>query len=139
MNFWTWGGDGTHTPTNSSWPGDRVSTKTTVDGKQWFAKTYTINSPEDYVNFVFSTGSGSPQTVDIEGVSADTFFEISASQSGGKNLVNEVNAVELLENSQSTNDNAVMGIFDLQGRKVSDKGQLSKGIYIVNGKKVVIK
>ena len=139
VNFWTWGGDGTHTPTNSSWPGDRVSTKTTVDGKQWFAKTYTINSPEDYVNFVFSTGSGSPQTVDIEGVAADTFFEISASQSGGKNLVNEVNAIELLENSQSTNYNAVMGIFDLQGRKVSDKGQLSKGIYIVDGKKVVIK
>ena len=53
--------------------------------------------------------------------------------------MNEVNAIELLENSQSTNYNAVMGIFDLQGRKVSDKGQLSKGIYIVNGKKVVIK
>ena len=33
------------------------------------------------------------------------------------------------------------GIYDLQGRKVSDSGssQLPKGIYIIDGKKVVIK
>jgi alpha-amylase len=35
MNFWTWGGDGSHAPANSSWPGDKISATTTVGGKTW--------------------------------------------------------------------------------------------------------
>ena len=147
VNFWTWGGDGSHAPTNSTWPGDRVATKTTVDGRQWFAKTYTINSPDDYVNFVFSTGTGSPQTVDINNVSADTFFEISTTQQGGKHLVDDVTSVESI--SIDPAETGKTGIFDLQGRKIAPHSSLhtphsplptpQKGIYIVNGKKIVIK
>ena len=59
VNFWTWGGDGTHAPTNSNWPGDKVSSTTTINGKQWYAKTYTINSDtegdKNKVNDVTST------------------------------------------------------------------------------------
>jgi uncharacterized repeat protein (TIGR02543 family) len=39
---------------------------------------------------------------------------------------------------QLTNDNSQMTIYDLSGRKVTDTENLKGGIYIVNGKKVVI-
>ncbi len=137
VNFWSWGGDGSHAPVNNTWPGDRVTTKTTIDGREWFAKTFTINNPDDYVNFVFSTGSGSPQTVDIENISTDTFFEISTEQKSGKNLVNNVTSVENITVEPS--DKGKTGIFDLQGRRIPSVSPLSKGVYIVNGKKIVIK
>ena len=55
--------------------------------------------------------------------------------------------IEAIENSQSTNDNAVSrrvkGIYTLTGVKVSDDAAdvktLKSGIYIVNGKKVAVK
>ena len=40
---------------------------------------------------------------------------------------------------QLTNDNSQLTIYDLSGRKVTDTENLKGGIYIVNGKKVVIK
>ena len=40
---------------------------------------------------------------------------------------------------QLTNDNSQLTIYDLKGRKVTDTENLKGGIYIVNGKKVVIK
>ncbi|MBQ4445593.1 MAG: chitobiase/beta-hexosaminidase C-terminal domain-containing protein, partial [Prevotella sp.] len=71
VNFWTWGGDGSHAPTNSNWPGDRVTATKTVNDKTWYYKSFTLNSDDDLVNFVFSTNSGSPQTVDINNVTTD--------------------------------------------------------------------
>ena len=68
VNFWSWGGDGTHSPVNGSWPGDNVTTQSR--GRQaWYYQTYTMNSSDDCVCFVFSTASGSPQTVDVNNVS----------------------------------------------------------------------
>ena len=91
VNFWTWGGDGSHAPKNGNWPGDKVTTTTEAGGKKWFTQTYTINEDYDAVSFVFSTGSGSPQTVDITNVTTDKFFEISNTKnSEGKYLVNDV-------------------------------------------------
>ena len=136
VNFWTWGGDGSHSPTNNNWPGDKVSTTVEKDGKQWFTHTYTINSPSDFVNFVFSTGNGSPQTVDIENISEDTFFEISTETEGGKNKVNVVSTG--IEELRMTNDNPGMddAIYDLQGRKVTNP---THGIYIRGGKKFIVR
>ena len=91
VNFWTWGGDGSHAPKNGNWPGDKVTTTTEVGGKKWFTQTYTINEDYDAVSFVFSTGSGSPQTVDVSNITTDKFFEISSTKnSEGKYLVNDV-------------------------------------------------
>jgi alpha-amylase len=91
VNFWTWGGDGSHAPKNGNWPGDKVTTTTEVGGKKWYTQTYTINEDYDAVSFVFSTGSGSPQTVDVSNVTTDKFFEISNTKnSDGKYLVNDV-------------------------------------------------
>jgi len=91
VNFWSWGGDGSHSPKNGNWPGDKLTTTTEVGGKKWYTQTYTINEDYDAVSFVFSTGSGSPQTVDVTNVTADKFFEISTTKnSEGKYLVDDV-------------------------------------------------
>ena len=137
VNFWTWGGDGSHAPASASWPGDKVSTTTTINGKQWYSKQYNINSEIDFVNFVFSTGTGSPQTVDVENISEDKFFEILNEKDGSKYKVNDVTStytgIEAIRTTPSYKDNV---IYDLQGRRVME-GQMKKGIYIVNGKKVI--
>jgi len=138
VNFWTWGGDDSHAPANGNWPGDKVSTTTTIGGKQWYAKQYTINGDDDFVNFVFSTGSGSPQTVDINNITTTKFFEISTEKDGSKHLVNDVTGSYTdINEVRSLQADAKKNIYDLQGRKVTSLQ--SKGIYIVNGKKVVVK
>ena len=138
VNFWTWGGDDSHAPANGKWPGDKVSTTTTIGGKQWYAKQYTINGDEDFVNFVFSTGTGSPQTIDINNITTTKYFEISDQKDGTKHLVNDVTDVYTdINEVRSQQSEARKYIYDLQGRKVSSLQK--KGIYIVNGKKVVIK
>ena len=53
----------------------------------------------------------------------------------GKQAVVTATGIEAIRTTPSTKDNV---IYDLQGRKVS-KEQLKKGLYIVNGKKVVIR
>ena len=130
VNFWTWGGDGTHAPTNSNWPGDKVSSTTTINGKQWYAKTYTINS-----NFVFSTGTGSPQTIDINDINETTYFEISTDTEGGKNKVNDVTSTtgieQIMESQNALPNNRY---YNLNGQQVKPIGH---GIYIKNGKKYV--
>lgn len=135
VNFWTWGGDGTHAPTNSNWPGDKVSSTTTINGKQWYAKTYTINSASDYVNFVFSTGTGSPQTIDINDINETTYFEISTDTEGGKNKVNDVTSTtdieQIMESQNPLPDNRY---YNLNGQQVEPN---RPGIYIHNGKRYI--
>ena len=143
VNFWTWGGDGTHSPANSNWPGDKVSSTITVEGKEWYAKSYTIHSEKDCVNFVFSTSNGSPQTIDINDVREDRYFEISTTKQDGKNTVNdltklisdihEVKAEDLERNGKEQDSR----IYDLKGRVVSHP--VAPGIYIRGNKKYVVK
>ena len=137
VNFWTWGGDGTHAPTNSNWPGDKVSSTTTINGKQWYAKTYTINSASDCVNFVFSTGTGSPQTIDINDINETTYFEISTDTEGGKNKINDVTSTTDIEQiMESQNPLPNNRYYNLNGQQVKPN---RPGIYIHNGRRFVIK
>ena len=141
INFWTWGGDGTHAPSNSSWPGDKVTTSTVIDGKTWYYKTFRLNTVNDAVSFVFSTGTGSPQTVDVNDVVADTFFEISSEKNGeGKYLVNTVQTG--LTSPVVETPTTLTGIYSIDGRLVRQAGDdtpLRPGIYIMNHRKVVVR
>lgn len=97
MNYWTWGGDNSHAPTIiPTWPGDPVTATVTVGGKSWFKKTFTINSQADFVNFVFND-NGFPQTVDIENIRTDKYFEISTTLDGVKHLVDDVTSTYVTE------------------------------------------
>ncbi len=139
VNYWTWGGDGTHAPTNSSWPGDKVTATKSVNGKTWYYKSFTLNSENDCVNFVFSTGSGSPQTVNVENIMSDSYFEISTVKDGNNHKVNDVtNTVTgIREISAPTYNNKV---YTIDGRVIRDQYDLNglpHGIYIYKGKKIV--
>lgn len=138
INFWTWGGDGSHAPANSSWPGDAVSKKETVNGKTWFVKEFTINSETDFVDFVFSKASGSPQTVDISNINQTKFYEVSSTQAGGKNELVDVTAATGIEkiasNASKSAKSAV--VYNLAGQRV---GNDYKGIVVKNGKKYIAK
>lgn len=153
INFWTWGGDNTHAPNNTTWPGDRITSTTVIDGKTWYYNTYHINSSADYVSFVFSTNSGTPQTVDVVNVKTDKFYEISTTMSNGKNTVDDVTEQHSTGIGTVTVDNtaepARTDVYTIDGRLVRScaKGTtaaealngLQKGLYIVNGQKMIKK
>lgn len=154
VNFWAWNASGATLTTNKSWPGDQVTTTETVDGKKWYVAEYPIASADDAVSFVFSTSTGSPQTVDVAGYRESCFFEISSEKTDGKYKVNDVTA-------SHTTGIADVAISDLAAadqptRVYTPGGQLvrsfaqtvstaealsglSKGLYLVNGKKHVVK
>ncbi len=147
MNFWTWGGDGSHAPANSSWPGDKISATTTVGGKTWYTKQFTINSADDNVNFVFSTGSGSPQTIDVTNIDNDRFFEISIEKDGEKYKVNDVTSIYTgIRTIKPEQTDRSFKVYSLDGRllrKADSKHEaisgLPKGIYIINNQKVILR
>lgn len=149
MNYWTWSDFG-HEPTNRSWPGDRITATKQVDGYTWYYKEYTLTSEDDYVNFVFSNGSGSPQSVNVENVKTDKFFVIRNQKDGsGHYYVDDVTPTTGIDylRSTSTPQRSTLRVYSIDGRLVrtmpagtaeSDAlNTLPRGIYVVNGKKVV--
>lgn len=135
VNFWSWGGGDGHSPKNKTWPGDAVTQKTTVDGKTWYYQTYSITSASDYVSFVWSTASGSPQTVDVTNVKQTSFFEVTNEKdANGKVKVNDV--TETVSDVESpiidNRNNTSSKIYNLNGVEVKNVSQ--KGVYIQGGK-----
>ena len=148
MNYWTWSDFG-HKSSNE-WPGDRITATKQVDGYTWYYKEYTLTSEDDYVNFVFSNGSGSPQSVDINNVKDTKFFVIRNEKDGaGHYYVDDVTPTSGIDYLRSTLNpqRAALNVYSIDGRLVrtmpagaseSDAlNSLPRGIYIVNGKKVV--
>ena len=141
VNYHSWGG--THTAT--AWPGDKVTSKTTLNGKTWFYKDYTLTKADDYVNFVFSIGTASNasanQTMDIERVKKTSYFVISSTKENGKyvvnNVTNEVTGIEGVEvdAKQSKVDKYY---YTLSGQRLTGKPS-QRGVYIHAGKKIVVK
>lgn len=150
VHFWTWGGDGSHSPTNAAWPGDAVTATKTVNGKTWFYKTFQMNSSADYVNLVLAKNS-STQTIDISNITTDKFLEISTSKNGeGKYLFNDVTGVvTAVEGITSDADNQAAtraNVYGIDGRMVRQGvlmkdalKNLEKGVYIVAGKKYIVR
>lgn len=147
--FWSWGGDGTHAPTNTTWPGDAVSATKTVNGKTWFYKSFNINSSADYVSMVLAKNS-STQTVDFTNIKEDKYIEVSSTtDSNGKYLINDVTDVVTGISHvgvDETTDSKTVNVYSIDGKLIranverADAMQgLDKGIYIVGGKKYVVK
>jgi len=141
VNYHSWGG--THTAT--AWPGDKVTSKTTLNGKTWFYKDYTLTKADDYVNFVFSIGSASNasdnQSLDIERVKKTSYLVISSTKENGKyvvnNVTNDVTGIEGVEvdTKQSRGDKYY---YTLSGQQLTGKPS-QRGVYIHAGKKIVVK
>ena len=137
VNFHTWGGDGTHTAKNPNWPGDNVKQTKEVDGKLYYYQTYRINSPKDFVNFVWSTGTGSPQTIDVTNVYETSFFEVLKDKTGDKHNVKLVSSIpQGIESVYLMPENLQSRKFDILGREIKADYQ---GVIIENGKKYIKK
>ena len=149
MNFYIWDSNN-NTQLNGNWPGKQITATKEVNGYTWYYQTFDINTAGYFVNIVFSTGSGSPQTVDVNEVSNDTYFIIKNTQAGGKYLVEvdeETTGISLTPDPSPKGEGSGCW-YDLQGRRISlspflqeglGEAVLPKGVYIKNGKKILIK
>lgn len=124
---WAWmnGGDGKDY-VGTSWPGVEATLLGTADnGNKVFkwvsAKTTAPN------NIIFSGGGN--KTADLVFTNAGYYTK------DGKQAVVTETGIKSIRTTPSIKNAA---IYDLQGRKVN-KEQLKKGLYIVNGKKVVVR
>lgn len=139
INFYTWSSNNKNA--SASWPGDRITTTETINGKTWYCKEYYIDNKDDLVNFVFNTGSGKPQSIDKTGVTKTAYFEISNEQNDDKNLIIDVtkdmtsSIGNILATPSVTNDN---GWYSLSGTRYNQR-PASRGVYIHQGKKYIIK
>lgn len=136
MNFYAWDSNN-NTQQNGNWPGERITATKEVGGKTWHYATYDVPTSKYYVNFVFSTGTGSPQSVDVTGVSEDRFFVVTNQQSGGKYVVDDVTGemkAEGIESIHSDTSCDNLPVYDLSGRRVLAP---QRGLYIETGRKVI--
>ncbi len=145
FNFWAWceKPDENLTATKT-WPGDKITQCKEIEGKKWYYQTYKIKSKDYKVSFVFSTGIGTPQTVDFTDINKDTYLEVlNEKNNEGHYKIKDVTAdmpttgitnAPVINKAAST-DNAW---YTLDGMKMNQKPQQT-GIYIHQGKKIVIK
>ena len=143
FNFWAWCDSPNENLTVSGkWPGDKVTQSKEIDGKKWFYQTYKIKSKSYMVSFVFSTGTGSPQTVNFANINKDTYLEIQNEKDGAKYKIKDVTANmpstgishPIIDNNAQNNPSW----YTLSGMKMIEKPNQA-GIYIHQGKKVIIK
>lgn len=136
LNYHTWGGDGTH---GTNWPGAKVTTTESVNGKTWFVNSYPINTDDDYVSFVWSVGTGSPQTIDVTGVTQTSFFEITNEKSASGNYkVNDVTTANGIADAITEQPHDDSHWYTINGLRLNQL-PTQKGIYIHNGKKVIVR
>ena len=124
---WAWmnGGDGKDY-VGTDWPGVGAKLLGTADnGNRVFKWVSAKTTAPD--NIIFSGAEN--KTADLVFTNAGYYTK------DGKQAVVTATGIESIHTTPSTKNAA---IYDLQGRKVN-KEQLKKGLYIVNGKKVVIK
>ena len=127
---WAWmnGGDGKDY-LGTSWPGVTATKLGTADNGNsvWKWKV----SGEVNPDFIIFSGGG-VQTENLKFTNGGYYF-------GNEGLKATVTPTAI-RNIDVTDQNAEYAVFDLQGRKVgTTKSPLKSGIYIVNGKKFVIK
>ena len=145
FNFWAWCDSPKENLTvKGVWPGDKMTQSKVIEGKKWYYQTYKIKSKNYMVSFVFSTGTGSPQTVDFTNINKDTYLEVQNEKDNeGHYKIKDVTAdmpttgitaAPTIDNTASK-DNAW---YTLSGMKMMQKPN-QPGIYIHQGKKLIIK
>lgn len=144
LNFHIWSNMKGFTE-GTNWPGITVKDYKMIDGKKWYYKNFTISQKDGVVNFVFcqpnATGTGATaQTYDKTGISNTTYLMI-GSLEGGKYTVNDVTSdmtTGIADAPIIEKENTDKAWYSLSGMKMNQKPSQA-GIYIHQGKKVVIK
>ena len=143
VNYWVWSNtDGSNLCSNKNWPGDKVTQTKTVDGTDWFYRTFSVTKANHPINIVLSSGSGTPQTVDFEDIETDRYLEVSADKSGSKNIIKDVteqHTTGITEiNSEAGNANSK--VYSISGQMEGYGTQnLKPGLYIKDGKKIIVR
>ena len=145
--FYIWDSNN-NTQLNGNWPGKRVDNveacKTTIDGETWYFQSVEIPSADYYFNFIINQGNNKPQTSDIAHLTTDKYFlaAISGSKVSYQDVTSEhTTAIDAIPSDQIP---SLSDIYTIDGRMIrrgAEAGKafsdLPKGIYIINGKKVV--
>ena len=143
VNYWVWSyTDGSNLCNNKNWPGDKVTQTKTVDGTEWFYRTYSVTKANHPINIVLSSGSGTPQTVDLEDIETDRYLEVSADKSGSKNIIKDVTGQHTtgITEINSEADNANSKVYSISGQMEGYGTQnLKPGLYIKGGKKIIVR
>ena len=143
VNYWVWSyTDGSNLCSNKNWPGDKVTQKKTVDGTEWFYRTYSVTKANHPINIVLSSGSGTPQTVDFEDIETDRYLEVSADKSGSKNIIKDVTEQHTtgITEINSEADNTNSKVYSISGQMEGYGTQnLKPGLYIKDGKKIIVR
>lgn len=143
MNYWVWSyTDGSNLCNNKNWPGDKVTQTKTVDGTEWFYRTYSVTKANHPINIVLSSGSGTPQTVDFEDIETDRYLEVSADKSGSKNIIKDVTGQHTtgITEINSEAGNANSKVYSISGQMEGYGTQnLKPGLYIKDGKKIIVR
>lgn len=143
VNYWVWSyTDGSNLCNNKNWPGDKVTQTKTVDGIEWFYRTYSVTKANHPINIVLSSGSGTPQTVDFEDIETDRYLEVSADKSGSKNIIKDVTEQHTtgITEINSEADNANSKVYSISGQMEGYGTQnLKPGLYIKDGKKIIVR
>ena len=143
VNYWVWSyTDGSNLCNNKNWPGDKVTQTKTVDGTEWFYRTYSVTKANHPINIVLSSGSGTPQTVDLEDIETDRYLEVSADKSGSKNIIKDVTEQHTtgITEINSEADNTNSKVYSISGQMEGYGTQnLKPGLYIKDGKKIIVR
>lgn len=143
VNYWVWSNtDGSNLCNNKNWPGDKVTQTKTVDGTEWFYRTYSVTKANHPINIVLSSGSGTPQTVDFEDIETDRYLEVSADKSGSKNIIKDVTGQHTtgITEINSEADNTNSKVYSISGQMEGYGTQnLKPGLYIKDGKKIIVR
>ena len=145
MFFYTWGDNGA---LNGGWPGKQQTTKTTIDGAEWYSQTFSVPETSASLNIIFNNGNGGDhnQTIDIENVTATTWFTIGAENSSNRFTVTDVTSQHTGIRELTTEASSVpLHVYSLDGRQLRTLpagstvaealAGLPHGLYIVNQRK----
>ena len=143
--FYSWDGNG---ELLGSWPGTKITDTKVIDGVKWYYHTFSINDEDYKFNIIFDQGMGKQQTVDIMGINSEKYYEI-GEMSNGKYGYKDVTSTLGIDNIVVENAYVPSTVYSLSGtmlRRFNDNISvdkavegLAKGIYIVNGKKIIKK
>lgn len=87
--YWAYDGNGSLN-TATSWPGDQMTDTVMIGGTKFYYVTYPINDEDYTFNIVFTSATGTPQTVDITGINKDVYYQLNVLNGQGKYTVTDV-------------------------------------------------
>ena len=151
LYFYAWANDGKNTQLNGGWPGKTVTDYTMINGEKWYCQTFDIATADYSFNIIFDQGMGKDQTVDIGPITQDKYYEMAA-KVNGKYTVKDVTSVMtgiegVVADVEDQTAQVPLRVYTLNGQLLRTLpsgtslpeavAPLAKGIYVVNGKKVV--